>query len=80
MQQHSGQHLLSAVIERDYGVKTASWWLGDEICHVELEAPELQVEKIKSIEAIVNEHIREGRNVSVQVYCEDTPEELLAEV
>lgn len=36
MQQHSGQHLLSAVLERDFSYTTVSWWLGEEVSYVEL--------------------------------------------
>lgn len=36
MQQHSGQHLLSAVLERDFECPTISWWLGEEDSYVEL--------------------------------------------
>lgn len=36
MQQHSGQHLITAIIDREFGFPTISWWLGEEISHVEL--------------------------------------------
>ena len=29
MQQHSGQHLLSAVLERSHGTNTLSWWMAE---------------------------------------------------
>lgn len=36
MQQHSGQHLISAILERDFKYTTLSWWLGEDVCYVEL--------------------------------------------
>lgn len=36
MQQHSGQHLLSAVLEQHFNAPTVSWWLGEESSYVEL--------------------------------------------
>ncbi|KAJ2460617.1 hypothetical protein GGI02_005738, partial [Coemansia sp. RSA 2322] len=37
MQQHSGQHLLSAILSRGWGLETVSWSLGDAISYVELQ-------------------------------------------
>lgn len=36
MQQHSGQHLITAVIDRQLGYPTVSWWLGEEVSYIEL--------------------------------------------
>lgn len=36
MQQHSGQHLISAVLEKIYKHPTISWWLGEDVSYVEL--------------------------------------------
>lgn len=36
MQHHSGQHLISAVIDREFNYTTVSWWLGEEVCYIEL--------------------------------------------
>lgn len=36
MQQHSGQHLISAVLEKKYKHPTISWWLGEDVSYVEL--------------------------------------------
>ncbi|XP_018566870.1 alanyl-tRNA editing protein Aarsd1-B [Anoplophora glabripennis] len=79
MQQHSGQHLITAIIEKEFGFATASWWLGEEISHVELDTPSITPEQIKNAERIANELIRDGKNVTVKVYTKDTPEEQLKE-
>lgn len=36
MQQHSGQHLITAVIDQELKYPTISWWLGEEVSHIEL--------------------------------------------
>lgn len=36
MQHHSGQHLISAIIEREFKYTTVSWWLGEEVSYIEL--------------------------------------------
>ncbi|KAJ8980023.1 hypothetical protein NQ317_019710, partial [Molorchus minor] len=46
---------------------TLSWWLGEEVSYIEL------------VENIVNNLIREGKNVTVTVFTENTLEELLKE-
>lgn len=79
MQQHSGQHLLSAVLERDYKFETVSWWLGEEDCYVELETPSITQEQINKTEKVINEYIREARNVKVNVFKKETPPEELKE-
>jgi len=77
MQQHSGQHLISGTLERDFGIKTLSWWLGEENCYIELDAPSLAQNVINAVEATVNELIREGTQVKIDLYNQDTPEEVL---
>lgn len=36
MQQHSGQHLITAIADASFGFKTTSWWLGESVSHIEL--------------------------------------------
>ena len=36
MQQHSGQHLITAMADASFGFKTTSWWLGEFVSHIEL--------------------------------------------
>jgi alanyl-tRNA synthetase len=46
MQQHSGQHLLSAVFIEQFGIETCSFHLGDEISTLDLEVPAIEMEKV----------------------------------
>ncbi|XP_025830493.1 alanyl-tRNA editing protein Aarsd1-B-like [Agrilus planipennis] len=70
MQQHSGQHLITAIIDREFKFPTVSWWLGEEVSHIELDTPFITPEQISSAEEIVNELIRSGKKVSVEVIKE----------
>ena len=65
MQQHSAQHLLSAIIDLRYGFKTLSWDLGKNLSHVELNTQNITAEQINTIEIECNEHIRNNKHVIV---------------
>lgn len=80
MQQHSGQHLISGVMERDLKYVTVSWWLGEEDSYIELDVPTVTEEEMQKIETTVNELIRAGKSVTVKNYSKDTPPEQLDDV
>lgn len=65
MQQHSGQHVLSAVFDR-YGYNTTSWDLGRFVSHVELNVAKLSAKEITEVEDECNKIIRDGKPVEVQ--------------
>ncbi|XP_066152134.1 alanyl-tRNA editing protein Aarsd1 isoform X1 [Euwallacea fornicatus] len=80
MQQHSGQHLVTAVIDREFKYSTVSWWLGEEVSYIELDTPKITDEEIREAENKINSLIRDGKRVSVEVYTEGTSEEELKQV
>jgi alanyl-tRNA synthetase len=57
MQQHSGQHVLSALAMEMYGCETVGFHLGAEVSTVDLAAESLEPEKILALEQAVNECI-----------------------
>ncbi|KRT83311.1 hypothetical protein AMK59_3846, partial [Oryctes borbonicus] len=59
--------MITAIIDREFKYSTVSWWLGDEVSHVELDTTSMTLEQIKKAEITVNELIREGRKVTVDV-------------
>jgi len=65
MQQHSAQHLFSAIADLKYGFKTLSWDLGKNISHVELNIPKVNEEQINAIEVECNEKIRSHKSMVV---------------
>jgi alanyl-tRNA synthetase len=69
MQQHTGQHLLSAVITDLFGFETVSFHLGSEVSTVEVAAPSLDQSHLETAERRVNEII--AQNLPVKVTFED---------
>ena len=65
MQQHSGQHLLSAVFIEQFGIETCSFHLGEEISTLDLEIPAIDLEKVVAAERRANEAVWENRPISV---------------
>ena len=66
MQQHSGQHVLSAAFIRLYNMPTVSFHMADEYCSIDLDTPNLTKEQIESAERLANEIILENRAVDVR--------------
>lgn len=65
MQQHSGQHLLSAVFIEQFGIETVSFHLGQEISTIDLEAPAVDTEKVTAAERRANEAVWENRPIVI---------------
>lgn len=65
MQQHTGQHVLTAVAQERFGWKTTAFHLGEDRCDIELATPTPPPEELASLEEAVAEAIREARAVSV---------------
>lgn len=66
MQQHTGQHLLSAVFIDLFGFPTVSFHLGKEISTIDLEAPSIVPRHMEEAEERTNEIIFEDRLVKVR--------------
>jgi alanyl-tRNA synthetase len=66
MQQHTGQHLLSAMFLERYGLPTVSFHLGNEICTIDLRGPEPTELLLEGAERAANQVIFEGRPVTVR--------------
>ncbi len=66
MQQHSGQHLLSAVLWRDRQLTTVSFHLGPEVCTIDLEGGALAEEELATVEAAVNAVVAEALPISTR--------------
>ncbi|KAJ2747273.1 hypothetical protein GGI20_000698 [Coemansia sp. BCRC 34301] len=70
MQQHTGQHLLSAVLKNGWGLETVSWNLGATISHVELKASNnlvLSPSVLSDIESKCNDLIFEALPIATHV-------------
>jgi alanyl-tRNA synthetase len=58
MQQHSGQHILSACLKNYHNLDTVSVHLGRDITMIELEASEVEDSVLENVEEITNKMIR----------------------
>src|SRR5580698_977940 len=71
MQQHSGQHVLSAAFLRLYNMPTVSFHMADDYCSIDLDTndpgtPNLTKAQIESAERLANEIILENRPVDIR--------------
>ncbi|XP_075033524.1 alanyl-tRNA editing protein Aarsd1-B-like isoform X1 [Mixophyes fleayi] len=74
MQQHSGQHLVTAIADSLYGFKTTSWELGRQRSSIELDTPTMTSEQVETVEQLVNQKIRQRVPVTVRVITAYEPE------
>jgi alanyl-tRNA synthetase len=63
MQQHHGQHLLSAAFERLYDLRTVSFHLGAAAATIDLDTISLTAEQAAAVEDLTNQVIWEDRPV-----------------
>ena len=66
MQQHTGQHLLSAMFQERFGLPTVSFHLGAEMCTIDLRGPEPTAEILEGAERAANKIVFEDRPVNVR--------------
>ena len=71
MQQHSGQHVLSAAFVRLHGMATVSFHMADDYCSIDLDTPALTKQQIESAERLANEIILENRAVDIRFVSRD---------
>lgn len=74
MQQHTGQHILSAVFVGRFGMPTLSFHMGKDVSTIELGAAALTPEQVVEAERAANAVIFEGRPVTVSYH--DASEDL----
>lgn len=66
MQQHTGQHLLSAMFQERFGRPTVSFHLGPEVCTIDLRGPEPTDEILEGAERAANQIVFEDRAVTIR--------------
>ena len=71
MQQHSGQHVLSAAFVRLFNMPTVSFHMGDDYCSIDLDVSDLDTpnvtkEQVEQAERLANEIILENRAVDIR--------------
>ena len=66
MQQHTGQHLLSAAFIELFGFQTVSFHLGKDLSTIDLDTPAVKPEHLEKAERRVNEVIFEDKPVVIR--------------
>lgn len=71
MQQHSGQHVLSAAFIRLFTMPTVSFHMADDYCSIDLDTQTLMKEQIEAAERLANEIILENHAVDIRFVTRD---------
>jgi alanyl-tRNA synthetase len=65
MQQHTGQHLISALFDEGFGHKTVSVHFGDDSSTLDLDAETVGPDRVSEVERRANQAVIENRPVTV---------------
>jgi alanyl-tRNA synthetase len=66
MQQHTGQHLLSAIFAERFGRATVSFHMGGEVCTIDLRGPEPTELILEGAQLAANQVIADDRDVTIR--------------
>lgn len=78
IQQHSGQHLLSAVFAHELNAPTVSFHLGETVSTIDLQIGSIAHHSLDRVERIANELIAEDRAITTRTVERAEAEALLA--
>jgi alanyl-tRNA synthetase len=76
MQQHSGQHILSAAFIELYQMPTVSFHMADDYCSIDLTTASVTAEQLVGIEKRANEIVFENRPVRIRYAARAEAEKL----
>jgi len=76
MQQHSGQHVLSAAFVELYQMSTVSFHMGEDYCSIDLATPSVSSEHTVAAEKRANEVVFENRPVRIRYVSRAEAEKL----
>jgi alanyl-tRNA synthetase len=71
MQQHSGQHVLSAAFVRLFNFPTVSFHMGEESCSIDLETNHLTGGQVEAAEVLANDVVMQNRAVSTRFVTQE---------
>ncbi len=66
MQQHAGQHILSAAFDQLFQYRTVSFHLGQEVLTIDLDTENLTAEEAMKVEELANQMILENRPIETK--------------
>jgi alanyl-tRNA synthetase len=76
MQQHTGQHVLSAAFVQLYQMPTVSFHMGEDYCSIDLATPSVSSAQIAGAEKRANQIVFENRPVRIRYVSRAEAEEL----
>jgi alanyl-tRNA synthetase len=76
MQQHSGQHVLSAAFVELYQMATVSFHMGEDYCSIDLATPSVSSEQVNGAEKLANQIVFENRPVRIRYVSRAEAEKL----
>ncbi|HXY10963.1 MAG TPA: DHHA1 domain-containing protein [Terriglobales bacterium] len=71
MQQHSGQHVLSAAFVRLFNMPTVSFHMGVESSSIDLDTKSLTTEQLRDAETLANDIVLENRRVDIRFVTQE---------
>jgi len=71
MQQHSGQHVLSAAFVRLFNMPTVSFHMGEDYCSIDLDTPLLSSDQVEQAELLANQIVQENRPVEIKFVSQE---------
>ncbi|RDU35773.1 alanyl-tRNA editing protein [Neobacillus piezotolerans] len=76
MQQHTGQHILSAAFDNLFGFKTVAFHLGREESTIDLDTDTLNTNHIEEAEKLANQIVLENRRIETKWVTKEEAEKL----
>jgi alanyl-tRNA synthetase len=76
MQQHSGQHVLSAAFVRLFNLPTVSFHMGADSCSIDLDTKSLTAAQLEAAEALANDVVMQNRAVSTRFVTQQEAQSL----
>ena len=76
VQQHSGQHVLSAAFLRLFDAPTVSFHMGEDSCTIDLDTKELASEQVRAAEQLANEIILRDLPVGMRYVSQEEAQRL----
>ncbi|MGG1684419.1 alanyl-tRNA editing protein [Pseudalkalibacillus sp. NRS-1564] len=71
MQQHTGQHILSAAFEDQLGYSTVSFHLGQEVCTIDLNVATLDDDEVRAAEKFANNVVQQNLPIETKWVSEE---------
>jgi alanyl-tRNA synthetase len=71
MEQHSGQHVLSAAFVRLFNLPTVSFHMGVESCSIDLDTRILTSTQVEAVEALANDVVMQNHAVSIRFVTQE---------